>query len=79
MLPFLLESLVAGLIGILIAALALSVGYYFIVVQNAQTLITALPWIGWSDVFTAILIVAVVGIALAIIPTLFATRKYVQI
>lgn len=78
-LPFLLESLVAGLIGILIAALALSVGYYFIVVQNAQTLITALPWIGWSDVLTAILIVAVVGIALAIIPTLFATRKYVQI
>lgn len=78
-LPFLLESLVAGLIGVLIAALALSVGYYFIVVQNAQTLITALPWIGWSDVFTAILIVAVVGIALAIIPTLFATRKYVQI
>ncbi|SDL75535.1 permease-like cell division protein FtsX [Tessaracoccus oleiagri] len=78
-LPFLLESLVAGLIGVLIAALALSVGYYFIVVQNAQTLITALPWIGWSDVLTAILIVAVVGIALAIIPTLFATRKYVQI
>lgn len=78
-LPFLLESLVAGVIGVLIAALALSVGYYFIVVQNAQTLITALPWIGWSDVLTAILIVAVVGIALAIIPTLFATRKYVQI
>lgn len=79
MLPFLLESLVAGLIGITIAAVALSVGYYFIVVQNAQTLITALPWIGWSDVLTAILIVAVVGIALAIIPTLLATRKYVKI
>jgi cell division transport system permease protein len=78
-LPFLLESLVAGLIGIMIAAIALSVGYYFVVVQNAQTLITALPWIGWSDVLTAILIVAAVGVALAVVPTLFATRKYVQI
>ena len=78
-LPFLAEALVAGLIGILIAAAALSVGYYFIIIQNAQPLITALPWIGWSDVVSAILIVAVVGIALATVPTLFATRKYVQI
>ena len=78
-LPFLLESLIAGLIGILIASATLAVGYYFIVVQNAQTLITALPWIGWPDLLSAILIIAVVGIALAIIPTLFATRKYVQV
>lgn len=78
-LPFLLESLIAGLIGILIASITLTVGYYFIIVQNAQTLIQALPWIGWSDLLSAILIIAVVGIALAIIPTLFATRKYVQV
>lgn len=78
-LPFLAEALVAGLIGILIAAGTLSVGYYFIIEQNARTLITALPWIGWSDVLSAILIMAVVGILLAIIPTLIATRKYVRI
>lgn len=78
-LPFLLESLIAGLIGIVIAGVTLSVGYYFIIVQNAQTLITTLPWIGWSDVTTAILILAAVGVALAIIPTLIATRKYVRI
>ncbi|WP_297742309.1 permease-like cell division protein FtsX [uncultured Tessaracoccus sp.] len=78
-LPFLLESLVAGLIGILIASATLAVGYYFLIVQKAQTLITTLPWIGWPDLLSAILIIAVVGIALAIIPTLFATRKYVQV
>lgn len=78
-LPFLLESLIAGLIGIVIAGVTLSVGYYFIIAQNAQTLITTLPWIGWSDVTTAILILAAVGVALAIIPTLIATRKYVRI
>lgn len=79
MLPFLLESLVAGLLGVLIAATVLSVGYYFIIVQNAQPLISALPWIGWSDVASAILILAVVGIVLAVVPALFATRKYVQV
>ena len=78
-LPFLLESLVAGLIGILIASVTLAVGYYFIIVQNAQPLITALPWIGWADLARTILILAAVGVALAVVPTLFATRKYVQI
>lgn len=78
-LPFLLESLVAGLIGILIASVTLAVGYYFIIVQNAQPLITALPWIGWADLVRTILILAAVGVALAVVPTLFATRKYVQI
>nr|WP_231979091.1 FtsX-like permease family protein [Tessaracoccus coleopterorum] len=48
LLPFLLESLVAGLIGVVIAAGSLAAGYYFVVVQNAQTSITALPWIGWA-------------------------------
>ena len=78
-LPFLLESLIAGLIGILIASVTLTVGYYFIIVQNAQLLITALPWIGWGDLASTILMLTAVGVALAVVPTLFATRKYVQI
>lgn len=78
-LPFLLESLIAGLIGVLIASLTLVLGYYFLVVNNAKTSITALPWIGWSDVGSAIVVIAVLGVLLAIVPTLFATRKYVQI
>ncbi len=79
LLPFLLESLVAGLIGIVIAAGALTAGYWFVIVENAQTSITALPWIGWTDLATAIVAIAVVGIALAVIPTLLATRKYLRI
>lgn len=79
LLPFLLEALVAGLIGILLAAGALTLGFYVIIVQNAQTSITALPWIGWGDLITAILAIAAVGIALAVIPTLLATRKYLRI
>lgn len=79
LLPFLLESLVAGLIGIVIAGGALTAGYWFVIVQNARTSITALPWIGWGDLATAIVAIAAVGIALAVIPTLLATRKYLRI
>ncbi|SHJ06623.1 cell division transport system permease protein [Tessaracoccus bendigoensis DSM 12906] len=79
LLPFLLESLVAGLIGIGVAAAALTAGYWFVIVQNAQTSITAIPWIGWGDLATAILVIAAVGVALAVIPTLLATRKYLRI
>ena len=79
LLPFLLEALIAGLIGVLIAAGALTAGFYAIIVQNAQTSITALPWIGWGHLITAILTVAAVGVALAVIPTLLAPRKYLRI
>ena len=79
LLPFLLESLIAGLIGVILAAVALTIGYWVVIVQNAQTSITALPWIGWGDLITAIVAIAAVGVALAIIPTLLATRKYLRI
>lgn len=79
LLPFLLESLVAGLIGVILASGALTLGYWVVIVQNAQTSITALPWIGWGDLVTAILAIAAVGIALSVIPTLIATRKYLRV
>lgn len=79
LLPFLLESLIAGLVGVLVAAGTLAIGYYLVIDQNAKTSIQALPWIDWSHVTTAILAMAAVGVALAIIPTLLATRKYLRI
>ena len=79
LLPFLLESLIAGLIGVLVSGVTVAAGYFFIVERNARTSIQALPWIDWSHVTTAILAMAAVGIALAIIPTLLATRKYLRI
>lgn len=79
LLPFLLESLIAGLIGVLTASGTLALGYYLVIDQNAKTSIQALPWIDWSHLTSAILAVAVVGVALAIIPTLLATRKYLRV
>ena len=79
LLPFLLESLVAGAIGVLFSSITVAAGYLFIIERNAKTSIRTLPWIDWSHVSTAILAIATVGIALAIIPTLLATRKYLRI
>ena len=79
LLPFLLESLVAGVIGIIQAAGSLKLGDLVVNLQKAQTSITALPWIGWGDLVTAILAIAAVGIALSVIPTLLATRKYLRV
>ena len=79
LLPFLLESLIAGLIGVLLAGATVVAGYIFVIERNARTTIQALPWIDWSHIATAILAMAAVGVALAIIPTLLATRKYLRI
>ncbi len=79
LLPFLLESLIAGLLGIAISAGAFIVGFIVLIDRGARTSIPALPWIGWSHMFSAILWLGVVGVSLSIIPTLLATRKYLRI
>lgn len=79
LLPFLLESLIAAAIGIVLATGVLVGGFWFVIVQNARTSITALPWIEWGDLLGAILAIAAVGVALAVVPTLLATRKYLRV
>lgn len=79
MLPFLLESLIAGVVGALIASGALAATYIVVIEQNARTSIQALSWIEWPQVFSAMIAIGAVGVALAIIPTLLATRKYLRI
>ena len=79
LLPFLLESLVAGAVGAGLAAASLAAGYWFIVVKNAQVSIQALRWITWEHAFVAMLWVALLGIVLSIVPTLIATKKYLRI
>ncbi|MCL2783281.1 MAG: permease-like cell division protein FtsX [Propionibacteriaceae bacterium] len=79
MLPFLLESLVAGIIGAVTACGTLALAVKFLVIDRAQVSITSLAWIGWHEVLTAMLVVGIVGVVLAIIPTLIATRRYLRV
>ena len=72
-------AVIAALIGILFASVTLVTGVYFIIMQKAQVSIRTLPWIGWQQTGWALLGVAVVGLALSIIPTLITTRKYLRV
>lgn len=79
MLPFLLEALISALIGIALACATLAAAVYFLIIQKAEVLIKASPWIGWPHAGLAMLGVAIVGILLSIMPTLIATRKYLKV
>ena len=79
MLPFLLESLFAAVMGAALASGTLAAGLYVIVVQNAQVSLKGLRWIGWSDAGIAMVGVTGVAIVLSIVPTLIATRRYLRV
>ncbi|MCI1748448.1 MAG: permease-like cell division protein FtsX [Acidipropionibacterium sp.] len=77
--PFLLESLVAGLIGGLLASGTLALGVYFIIIRKAATSITTIMWIGWHQAFLAMAAVLVVSILLSVLPAFAATRRYLKV
>lgn len=79
LLPFVLESLVAGIVGIVLACVSLAAVEQFVVIDKAQVSIQSLPWVGWSHVGFAMLWMAVVGVALSVIPTLLTARRYVKV
>lgn len=79
MLPFLLESLFAAVMGAALASGTLAVGRYVIVVQNAEVSLKGLRWISWSDAGLTMVAVTGVAIVLSIVPTLIATRRYLRV
>ena len=78
-LPFLFEAIIAAFLGIALASATLVTGVYFVIMRKAEVSIQSLPWIGWTETGLTVLGVAVVGLALSIIPTLITTRKYLRV
>ena len=78
-LPFLFEAVISALIGIALACVTLGSGVYFIITRKAEVSIKSLPWIGGEQAVWAMAGVAIVGLVLAIIPTLLTTRKYLRV
>jgi cell division transport system permease protein len=77
-LPFLMETLVAALIGVGLA-LALLAFMQFIIYDRLRPNSQVVQWINWSDAFASIAVIAVLGVLLTLIPTLFMTRKYLKV
>lgn len=78
-LPFLLESVISALVGVGLACGTLAAGVYFIVIRKARASIQSIGWIGWHQAGLAMAAVAVVGLLLAVVPTLITTRKYLRV
>lgn len=78
-LPFLLEALVTALIGVLLAAGALGAFMYFGIHERAGDDLQFMPWIGMPEYLVAIVVVAVLGPILTVLPTLVLTRKYLKV
>ena len=80
MLPFLLESLLAALVGAALACLSLAAIQEFVIVGKAKVEIkTITAWIGWEHVGFAMASLVLLGVVLSIIPTLIATRRFLLV
>jgi cell division transport system permease protein len=78
-LPFLLEAIVTALIGVALGTAALASAMYFGVQQQLQEMVGFIPWVGWEDFARAVVVIAIVGPVLTLIPTLALTRKYIKV
>lgn len=79
MLPFLIESLVAALIGAILACGSLAAVQKLLIIDKAQPSLQSVEWIGWPHVWLAMLGVVAVGVVLSVVPTVIATRKYLRV
>jgi cell division transport system permease protein len=77
--PFLLEAVISALGGVALACLSLAAGVYFWIIRGARQTVRFIAWIGWRQTWLAMLGVVVVGLVLAIVPTLITTRRYLRV
>src|SRR5680860_1057828 len=78
-LPFLLEALVAALLGVALASAALLAFMYFVIYQMLRPTSTIVAWVDWGDGLWAVGWIALIGLLLSMVPTLLMTRKYLKV
>ena len=79
MLPFLLEALVAAIVGAALAGLTLAALEKSVIIDQAAKQIQSMAWIDWSHVQWAVGWLMVVAVVLSVIPTLIATRRFLRV
>ena len=79
MLPFLLEVLVTALVGGALAVGALAAYQKFVVENVLSQKIRFTTWTDWHDWGMGSVLVVVVSAALALVPALLMTRRYVKV
>lgn len=77
-LPFLMEALVTALLGVAAASGALAAFTKWGIIEAASQ-IRFMPWIGWPEWAYAVVVIAMLGPLLTVLPTLVLTRKYLKV
>lgn len=78
-LPFLLEAVLAALIGALLACVTLWIAVYIVVNRFASQTFQVWEWVQFSDSLRVTVYMVIVGLVLAVIPTFLTTRKYLKV
>ncbi|MGN6251037.1 MAG: permease-like cell division protein FtsX [Marmoricola sp.] len=78
-LPFLMETLVAAVVGIALAGGTLALFTWLVVYDKLRGSSHITEWIDWGDTATSFGGIAVLGVLLTLIPTLVLTRKYLNV
>lgn len=78
-LPFLLETLVAAMIGVVLASGALAVFMYVVIYGRLRNKSRIVEWIDWNDAVFAVVGITALGVLITLIPTLVMTRKYLKV
>jgi cell division transport system permease protein len=78
-LPFLMESLVAAVIGVALAGSALVLFMWVVIYHTLRPTSNIVAWIDWGDSVWALAWIALIGLGLTLIPTLVMTRKYLKV
>jgi cell division transport system permease protein len=78
-LPFLLEAVVTAAIGVALAGGALAAFMKYGVHDHMRTDLNFIPWVGLDEYVQSLIVIAVLGPLLTVIPTLVLTRKYLKV
>ena len=79
-LPFLLESMLAAVVGAVLACGVLAGFMQFLVVNTLTAKLGELtPWVEWHDVLVAGGLTVAFALVVALVPTLVVTRKYLDV
>ena len=78
-LPFLMEALVAAVVGVALAAGSILLFMYVVIYRTLRPTSNIVAWIDWGDGFWALGWIALIGLCLTLVPTLVMTRKYLKV
>jgi cell division transport system permease protein len=78
-LPFLMEALVAAVVGVALAAGSIMLFMWVVIYNTLRPTSNIVAWIDWGDGVLAVGWIALIGLALTLVPTLVMTRKYLKV